>query len=294
MSVYATKGLAASRWASDLPAVTSWPRPPPSNHYNGHSLGQNYPFQHQTSTSSSTVTSTSTVQPSSREQLLSRFLKISARMKWKIPFLEIGYELAVDRLGRPEQEVAANEIHFKLDFHEFYMLIERALVHLMEIFGITIERVGGGGGGPRISNELRTQRDRYEQHRYHENVLRAMDSPANPLHEMLGRPDVLRQFFRAKELRNRWKHADDDDSGRVRAPQLESYNLKEILSVILAALEQAYFFTDQYVRSQSTSVGVNGNGHVNDNGSQPVSMADWTTDSDDWEFMVDAMDWEAV
>ncbi|KAI8952725.1 hypothetical protein F4801DRAFT_540082 [Xylaria longipes] len=266
------KGLAASRWASDLPYVTSWPRPPPT------------PFHHDTSggsalrrlanTSSSTLSHSE--QPSSPEQQLSRFLKIVARLKWKIPFLEIGYGIALDRVGKLEQEIAANEIHFKLDFHEFYMLIERALVHLMGVYGIAISNG--------LQNDPNTFRDRSQQHRYHENVLLALDNPANPLHETLGRLEVRKQLARAKELRNRWKNADDDNLGRFMPAPLEAYNLKEILQVILLALEQAYFFTEQFVRQQNPGVDHN----------QPMSTADWTTDSDDWEFMVDAMDWEVV
>ncbi|KAJ8104800.1 hypothetical protein ONZ43_g7684 [Nemania bipapillata] len=65
---------------------------------------------------------------------------------------------------------------------------------------------------------------------------------------------------------------------------LEAYNVKEILQAILLALERAYFVADRFVRQRNPGVDRN----------QPVSTADWTTDSDDWEFMVDAMDWEVV
>ncbi|KAJ8125082.1 hypothetical protein O1611_g8560 [Lasiodiplodia mahajangana] len=65
---------------------------------------------------------------------------------------------------------------------------------------------------------------------------------------------------------------------------LEAYNLKEILQTILQALEQAYFVAEHFVRQRNPDVDRN----------HPVSTADWTTDSDDWEFMVDAMDWEVV
>ncbi|KAI1753415.1 hypothetical protein F4782DRAFT_498001 [Xylaria castorea] len=267
------KGLAASRWASDLPYMTSWPRPPPTPFHNGTPGSSS--LRHLANTSSSTASRSE--KPSSPEQQLSRFLKIVARLKWKIPFLEIGYGIALDRAGKPEQETAANEIHFKLDFHEFYMLIERALVHLMGVYGIAISNG--------LQNDPDTFRDRSQQHRYHENVLLALDNPANPLHETLGRLEVRKQLARAKELRNRWKNADDDDNlGRFMPAPLEAYNLKEILQVILLALEQAYFFTEQFVRQQHPGV----------NHNQPVSTADWTTDSDDWEFMVDAMDWEVV
>ncbi|GAP83998.1 putative fungal specific transcription factor [Rosellinia necatrix] len=289
------KGLAASRWASDLPRVTSWPRPPPP---------RTYPPIRTTATttpsSSSHPTSRNFIntspglnsrndQPSSPAQQLSRFLKIVARLKWKIPFLEIGYATAVDRVGKPQQEIDANEIHFKLDFHEFYMLIERALVHLMGVYGIVIyaqcdPNGNGYGVGNAPDHDLGAFRDRSQRHSYHENVLLALGDPANPLHGTLGREDVRKQFARAKELRNRWKNADDANACRFMPAPLEAYNLKQILQTILLALEQAYFVTEQFVRQQTPGVDQN----------EPVSTADWTTDSDDWEFMVDAMDWEVV
>ncbi|KAI1119867.1 hypothetical protein F5Y10DRAFT_259481 [Nemania abortiva] len=285
------KGLAASRWASGLPSVTSWPRPPPppalTSSTAGAGVGANGSSRRLANTSSSTASRND--QPSSPEQQLSRFLKIVARLKWKIPFLEIGYSVALDRIGKPQQEIDANEIHFKLDFHEFYMLIERALVHLMGIYGIVIYAradVNGNGYGVvnASENNAGISRDRSQQHSYHENVLLALNDFTNPLHETLGRPEVLKQLLRAKDLRNRWKNADDAGPSRYMPAPLEAYNLKEILQTILLALEQAYYVAELFVRERNPNVDRN----------HPVSAADWTTDSNDWEFMVDAMDWEVV
>ncbi|KAF2968626.1 hypothetical protein GQX73_g4993 [Xylaria multiplex] len=277
-------GLAASRWAS---GVTSWPRPPPPHsHPTVASVGvgqpgSSLPSRRLADTPSSTPSHND--QPSSPEQQLSRFLKIVARLKWKIPFLETGYAIAVDRVGKLQQEVDANEIHFKLDFHEFYMLIERALVHLMGVYDIVIyAQSDPNGNGFGVRNAARDDpdafRDRSQPHRYHENVLLALDTPSNPLHETLGQPIVRKQLARAKELRNRWKNADDANPGRFMPAPLEAYNLKEILQTILLALEQAYFVTEEYIRRRNPGADLN----------HPVSTADWTTDSDDWEFMVDA------
>ncbi|KAI1814914.1 hypothetical protein GGS20DRAFT_369256 [Poronia punctata] len=278
------KGLASSRWAPawNHPPLTSWPRPPPpsSQPVNGTPTPV---------TTNPPNTTSHQDQPSSPEQQLSRFLKIVARLKWKIPFLETGYRIALDRAGKQQQDIDANEIHFKLDFHEFYMLIERALVHLMGVYGIVIYPYTGPDGkgygvGAGSQSNPEAFRDRAQRHQYHENVLLALDSPENPLHGILGRPEVRRQFARAKELRNRWKNADEADSGRFVPAPLEAYNLEEMLQAILLALEQAFFVTEQYVRQRNPSINQN----------SPVSTADWTTNSEDWEFMVDAMDWEAV
>ncbi|KAI3316897.1 hypothetical protein HD806DRAFT_516461 [Xylariaceae sp. AK1471] len=288
-------GLAASRWAPGwVPPLTSWPRPPPPMPPSQSPSRRLQPNSSSSSSSRPLANTPSSAasrndQPSSPEQELSRFLKIVARLKWKIPFLEIGYTTALNRVGKPQQEIDANEIHFKLDFHEFYMLIERALVHLMGVYGIVIyAHLDANGNGYGVGNAHQsnsgTFRDRCQRHRYHENVLLALDNRDNPLHETLGRPEVRKQFARAKELRNRWKNADDADPGRFMPAPLEAYNLEEILQAILGALEHAFFVTEQYVRQRNPGVDQN----------HPVSTADWTTDSDDWEFMVDAMDWEVV
>ena len=55
---------------------------------------------------------------SSPERELDRYLKLVARLKWKLPFLAQGYHIATDRVGRRSEEVATNEIHFKIDFYE--------------------------------------------------------------------------------------------------------------------------------------------------------------------------------
>ncbi|KAJ4392384.1 hypothetical protein N0V85_007097, partial [Neurospora sp. IMI 360204] len=83
------------------------------------------------------------VSPSAKHELI-RYTKIVRRLKWKLPFLASGYALALK--GRDPKHGDAvisggvlneGEIMFKLDFFEYYMLIERALVHLLGVFGIT-------------------------------------------------------------------------------------------------------------------------------------------------------------
>ncbi|KAI0471011.1 hypothetical protein GGR56DRAFT_125417 [Xylariaceae sp. FL0804] len=378
-------GLAASRWnPASMAPVPSWPRPPPPQQRH---LPNPPPLQPAANPGS---------RPSPQQQQLSRFLKIVARLKWKIPFLELGYATATNRAGKTLQQADADEIHFKLDFHEYYMLVERTLVHLMGVYGIVVDNgatsashhyplapahagpaVGGGsdGGGYGHVNgnygngngnggvsssgsvsyhrhggksalappgrvvpaRLRHDSPRPYQHRYHANVLAALDDPANPLHGVLGRGTAVReQLARAKDLRNRWKNADDDDDDdddddkddeaggleldpeeqqrqrrwrrRQREPPapapLEAYNLERILQDVFAALEQAYHLAESHVRGLSTSdvdmraadggSGGGGGGGSHDNGDYPVVSADWTVQEDDWEWMVDAMDWEAV
>lgn len=89
---------------------------------------------------------------------------------------------------------------FKLDFFEYYMLLERALVHLLGVFGIKVTGGFGGGsdGGPKSSFNG-NQDGKQALHRFHANVLESLDDPANPLHQALGQDDVRSSLGRAKE-----------------------------------------------------------------------------------------------
>lgn len=154
---------------------------------------------------------------------LGRFTKIARRLKWKLPFLAHGYNAATaacaDGRGHDNEAGAAAsmaraqrdeaELMFKLDFFEYYMLLERALVHLMGVFGIRItggfgnrrgdsSSNGGGdaGGGGSVAREALVKTS---DHRFHANVLEALDDVRNPLHESLGRDDVRYSLARAKE-----------------------------------------------------------------------------------------------
>ncbi|KAL2807946.1 hypothetical protein BJX63DRAFT_55842 [Aspergillus granulosus] len=208
---------------------------------------------------------------------LSRFMKIVARLKWKLPFLAEGYRLATlpPEVG---MDAAQAEIMFKLDFHEYYALLERALVHLLGVFGIAVsgapKKVGWAGS-----------------HRYHANVLDALDAKTSPLRSVLGSGERFAQLKRAKELRNRWKTADlsqeekeKEDAGfysaRTQKPMpLESYDLEKILMVIFDGLEDAYSLAETHAAEHHTVH----NGRAEPGGSDM-----------DWDFIVDAMDWEAV
>lgn len=135
---------------------------------------------------------------------LARYTKIVRRLKWKLPFLAYAYNAAIDRTITDEQRGEA-ELMFKLDFFEYYMLVERALVHLLGVFGIQIT----GAFGTRVGNAGhglpgRATREGWEQsdHRFHANVLEALDDERNPLHEALGKDDARFSLARAKECKD--------------------------------------------------------------------------------------------
>jgi hypothetical protein len=260
---------------------------------------------------------------------LSRYAKIVRRLKWKLPFLAQAYNQAIDRVGRDPAAVAEAELMFKLDFFEYYMLVERALVHLLGVFGINVPRgpnsrvndlernnctnhpsyqkeekawntkvrgdTAAGRGGLSASlwkSKYSGTRRQPAEHRYHANVLETLDDRQNPLHAVLGTGEVRRQLGRAKDLRNRWKTAGDDDDhhqSTVAAP-LDTYDLQKILDAIFEGFDAAFLVAEQFVRGE-----VAGDVEMDVVGADPVGAIDWAaTEEEQWEFMVDAMDWEAV
>ncbi|KAK3402813.1 hypothetical protein B0T20DRAFT_8398 [Sordaria brevicollis] len=319
--------------AQPQPAPITAPAPPPP-------LTTSIPI-HPAPGASTTTKSPVTVSPSAKHELI-RYTKIVRRLKWKLPFLASGYALAVKGLSlstRPGQLNEA-EIMFKLDFFEYYMLIERALVHLLGVFGITVsgregiiqqkglggksrggspkggsspnrasggtaEGAGGAGAGAGSGNG--NAGGNKFQHRYHAHVLEAFDEPVHPLHDILGKGEVRKQLQRAKDLRNRWKTADSEEEEKERVKMtapLESYDVEKMLETIFQGFDAAFLIAEWHVRDKEGGLakgsGAGQSSSLNwadddDEDGDDATMMDWAAqEADQWEFMVDAMDWEAV
>ncbi|KAI1390651.1 uncharacterized protein F4822DRAFT_393921 [Hypoxylon trugodes] len=270
-------GLATSRWAGAS-----------SNPYRIHKPRGR---RQQSLLSSSAPAALSPSQPdkllsldqSSPEREFSRFLKIVARLNWKLPFLKQGYSLAKDSDGKDPALVQGYEIQFKLDFHEFYMLIERALVRLMAIYGIVVKGTsivvnGNIRAKPESDNDASSENENLPLHWYHSNVLAALDDPRNPLKQLFEVSGAREQLKRAKDLRNRWKNLDEAEPRKYPPPPLSTYNLDYIVTTILSAIEQAHERALE---------------HFHGNGSE-LSNSIGASEGDEWEFITEAMDWEAV
>lgn len=217
-------------------------------------------------------------------------MKIVARLRWKLPFLAEGYRLATlsaEENGVSAADVAHAEIMFKIDFHEYYALLERAIVHLLGVFNIAVSsayrgapRENGGGDNGFSARGVGI-------HRYHANVLQALEEETTPLTPVLGSGRVHFLLRKAKELRNRWKTADMTQDEREKDPYerkevlpLASFDFDEIFMGIFAGLEEGY------VRAKD---------HVDMCRKPGEVEEDVVMDSEaDWRFMVEGMDWEAV
>lgn len=218
-------------------------------------------------------------------------MKIVARLRWKLPFLAEGYRLAtqvtVNGVAMSPTDVSEAEIMFKIDFHEYYALLERAIVHLLAVFNIS---VSSSGGRMKPVAGLQSNGQGYHRpagiHRYHANVLDALTEETTPLTPILGSGYVHGLLRKAKELRNRWKTADMTQEERAQDPwekgravlPLASYDFEEIFSGVFAGLEESYARARDHV----------------DMCRRPGDMDASVGSEADWGFMVDAMDWEAV
>jgi hypothetical protein len=142
------------------------------------------------------------------------------------------------------------ESMFKVDFFEFYTLLERYLTLCLSIFDISVS-----GAAPRTNvNALRFYtnpdfaRSRPEaSHSFHANLLDALDDPRNPLHAAFSNQNIRIQLGLAKDYRNQWKDADEklivnahennqDAEGR-KAVKLADLDLRLMLAAILTGCE---------------------------------------------------------
>jgi hypothetical protein len=136
-------------------------------------------------------------------------------------------------------------------------------------------------------------------HRFHENVLLTLDNTANPLHSILGMGDVRKHFAAAKELRNRWKDADErallsvDKAAPETAspPPLSAYEIEQMLGSIFIAFDEAQEVAEKAVRESSSSTEANRH-----HGRQSSIVDGMEMDAVDarWESLSDPMDWEAI
>lgn len=121
-------------------------------------------------------------------------------------------------------------------------------------------------------------------HRFHANVLAALDQETNPLHSILGTGKVRQYLGLAKEFRNRWKEAELESDNALDVPKpyhqiLSDLRLDELLEAILSALEQSRLLTMSHLASAHPSVEVDMI-NVDD---EMISEAIETDDVMDWD-----------
>lgn len=157
---------------------------------------------------------------------------------------------------------------FKIDFFEFYTILENTLVNLLRVFGVEVSPIYGtdaryiDGDGMRhkpaiggamadsvgrdslIGDSRAIQKSR---HSYHANVLLAIDKHNCPLHEILGQSPVRDYLGIAKEWRNKWKNIEDEGKderidglvGSRYERLINDLKLEEMLREILISVERS-------------------------------------------------------
>jgi hypothetical protein len=252
--------------------------------------------------------------------------RLLGRLRWKAELLMVSYYKALEIVraadaqndghsGADPTSVSNRNAHmiaqrktdlikkhaesmFKVDFFEFYTLLERYITVCLAILGINVS-----GSAPQTNvNALRyiTNPDLHRtrpiaSHAFHANLLEALDDEKCPLHASFGTQDVRAELGLAKDFRNAWKDADerviaskwDDEIGNTgKNITLHDSQLEKMLRSLIGGCEHAHGVVHRY-----TNTHTNGNGFTRrDFESQPYSNTDAYSDDTPFEYMDDAME----
>ncbi|EON67563.1 hypothetical protein W97_06931 [Coniosporium apollinis CBS 100218] len=231
---------------------------------------------------------------SPRKDDLHKIQRLISRLSWKSDLLLASQARALSDDATAVKDAADSHTSpitmFKLDFFEYYVLLERILVLLLAFFNVRISRDQHGAETEKKDGAPQTQ-PLYWGHRFHANVLEAFEKPSSPLHECLGKGQVMAYLAMAKASRNRWKDADEqhptllEEESNVFGPQLE-----EILRSILEALKQSW----QLAESKTAEAAPRVNGKAAAASLTHDEAFDMELDNAPWETVGDAMDWDEI
>ncbi|KAF2085810.1 hypothetical protein K490DRAFT_58434 [Saccharata proteae CBS 121410] len=305
-----------SRWATAASSSAS------SNGWSTARAGQSQ------AAAASTTANVNTPSPTLRALELDKIKRLIDRLMWKSTLLCGSQNLALSatassadirdtygggaEAGPSRDAERANDADidarpmamFKLDFYEWYVLLERILVLLLAFFNVSVPR-GRASGSPSGRSGLKDSAHAATAsraangswaHRYHVNVLKTLDKTNNPLHPVLGTDPIRGWLWKAKEFRNRWKGADEIGSWSVEEQRAEILDLsiESMLSGILETLESAHCVAVQKANIGTTGTAVFGNGAGGSGSGSRIADEDMDMDMDDapWEAVDDAMDME--
>lgn len=241
-----------------------------------------------------------------------RITRLLGRLQWKAELLMTSYYKALESLHAESQQNAHHESQhesttgargrqaesmFKIDFFEFYTLLERYITDSLAILGFTVS-----AAAPRnninalryITNpELHRTRP-LASHAFHANLLEALDDEKCPLHSSFGVQGVRIQLGLAKDYRNAWKDADEkvskqnstnDDNHRTNI-QLHDLQLELMLRALLEGCEGAHGVVQNH---NETNSNVNA---FTSRDFEPQQYSNSSMEIEDlpYEYMDDAMD----
>jgi hypothetical protein len=214
------------------------------------------------------------------------------------PLSVSNYSLNVDAQQHANFLKKQAESMFKIDFFEFYTLLERFITTCLSILGVNVS-----GSAPQTNiNALRyiTNPDLHRtrplaSHAFHANLLDALDDEKCPLHASFGVHGVRVELGLAKEFRNTWKDADErviaskwDDDKPQKNITLTDEQLGSMLRALISGCEHAHGVVQSY--SDTTTNGQSVTSRDFENLSH--SLNDNHSDDRDtpFEYMDDAME----
>lgn len=294
-----TNDLAKSRWAPFSTQNTAPPRPSLRR------ISLSNPNLSQLASSPDRVAR----RHASRVQHFQTFQQLLRRLKWRSTSLLYSHHRAetchTDNIicganffiTSDDGRANAAETMFKLDFFEYYALLERVLLHLLACYDIVISAEHASEIPlPQMHNytERAPSKDTLigdsqtfhgSQHRFHANLLLAFDNPKTALHPIFGIGTTREYLGIAKEFRNRWKEADQMSAGQEDISDLHrryrrivaDLELDKMLMTILTALDQARSIAAEHISSL---------GNADD-----IAMAISVDDAAD-VMIEDAMEWD--
>ncbi|CAO2653991.1 Nn.00g107240.m01.CDS01 [Neocucurbitaria sp. VM-36] len=196
-----------------------------------------------------------------------RATRLLRRLRWKAELLMVSYYRTLEIVQAESQENGHHESHhamesgatgkrqadsmFKIDFFEWYTLLERYITDCLAVLGFSISATA-----PLVNiNALRyiTNPDLHKTrplafHAFHANLLEALDDEKCPLHTSLGTQAVRVQLGLAKDFRNAWKDADEkvthsqaaDNADFRKNIKLHDLQLEMMLRTIIVGCEHAH------------------------------------------------------
>jgi hypothetical protein len=255
-----------------------------------------------------------------------RTTRLFGRLRWKAELLMVSYYKALEIVratdaqhnghsgadptsvssrpfqsqGEQEADITKKQAEsmFKVDFFEFYTLLERYITICLAVVGVNVS-----GSAPQTNiNALRymTNPDLHRtrplaSHAFHANLLDALDDEKCPLHASFGVQDVRVELGLAKDFRNAWKDADerviaskwDSESGARKNITLHDSQLEHMLRTLIRGCEHAYAVVQVFSKAP-----INGNGFTTRDFESQSYGTEHSGSAEDtpFEYVDDAMD----
>ena len=239
-----------------------------------------------------------------------KVFRLVGRLRWKAELLMVSYFRTMEIVQADLRQNGNHESHhamesgatgqqaesmFKVDFFEFYTLLERYITDCLSILGFSVS-----GAAPRSNfNALRyiTNPDLHKtrpmaSHTFHANLLEALDDENCPLHQSFGSQEIRIQLGIAKDFRNAWKDADAKSNASNGTPsngtqskniKLQNLQLELMLRMLVTGCEHSCNLIQNL--TQSSIATTSRDFEPQTNGATMVDMEDAP-----FEYMDDAMD----